>query len=318
MFGGDLYYCVMQTVTPRPYKELIKSVPAEDRHTVGLILRSTLAPETALDLYLQTPELFDISELSSLQLGRLFGALPEELHPKLSLLHPSVRMRLCLECSWVRELIHFTEADLMQVTDRDYVDYLLNTGADAKRLLNEARVKALADVYHRTVFIYHPKWYSAHFGIPALRGRDVSQLVAEQPKYAVDNIEQLTEYYVYASTWVDLLRRNYTKASPVFLSKIGRLSPTDVRTAYRAYPILLKDTTVAVIEDSKLTAKGWIYLYSSECPAHVTAEVLEYLEKSVTIELLSGSKHSVQLRRALDELRAVFRTNEDAVCQTVA
>ena len=308
----------MQTVTPRPYKELIKSVPAEDRHTVGLILRAALTPETALDLYLQTPELFDISELSSLQLGRLFGALPEELHPKLSLLHPSVRMRLCLECSWVRELIHFTEAELMQIPDRDYVDYLVNAGADATALLSVARVKALADVYHRAIYLNHPKWYSTHFGIPALRGRDVSQLVAGNPKYAVDNIEHLSEYYVCASTWVDLLRRNYTKTSPVFLSKIGRFSPTGVRTVYRAHHKLLKETTPDVIEASKLTAKEWIYIYSSEYPACITVEVLEYLEQSVTVELLSGSKHSVQLRRALDELRAVFRTNEDAACQTDA
>lgn len=308
----------MQTVTPRTYKALIKSIPAEDRHTAGLILRAALTPETALDLYLQTPELFDISELSSLQLGRLFSALPEELRPELTSLHPGTRMQLCRECSSMRELMSFTEADLMQVSDRDYVDYLLNAGADAKKLLNAARVKALADVYHRVVFMYHPKWYSTHFGIPALRGRDVAQLVADQPKYAVDNIEQLTEYYVFASTWVDLLRRNYTKASPVFLSKIGRFSPTDVRTVYRAFPILLKNTTVAVIEASKLTAKEWIYLYSSECPAHATAEVLEYLEKSVTVELLSGSKHSRQLRNALDTLRGAFKKDEDAVCQTVA
>jgi hypothetical protein len=45
---------------------------------------------------------------------------------------------------------------------------------------------------------------------------------------------------------------------------------------------------------------------------------LEYLEKSVTVELLSGSKHSRQLRNALDTLRGAFKKDEDAVCQTVA
>lgn len=309
----------MQTVTPHPRKDSIKGIPEEDRHDVGLILRSTLAPEAALDLYLQTPELFDISVLSSLQLGRLFGALPEELRTAaLAILHPSARMQLCFACISMRKLICFTEADLMQVADRDYTDYLLNAGAGAKQLLNVARVKALADVYHRAVYIYHPKWYSKHFGIPALRARDVSELVASHPRYAVDNIERLSEYRIYASTWVDLLIRNYTEVAPVFLSRIGRLSPTDVRTVYRAFPILLKNTTVAAIEDSKLTAKEWIYLYTTATPAYVTVEVLEYLEKAVTVELLAGSKGSRRLRNALGTLRGVFKKDEDAVCQTGA
>ena len=309
----------MQTVNPSPYDTLIKRIPEADRRHAGLFLRYALAPEAALGIYLQTPELFDMCELTTLQLVQMFDKLPEELHTVvIASLPPVARIRLCLGSGTLRKLLHFTDAELMQIPSRDYVDYLVNAGASATRLLSVARVKALADVYHRAVYVNHPKWYSTHFGIPALRGRDVAQLVADQPKYAVDNIEQLTEYYVYASTWVDLLRRNYTKASPVFLSKIGRLSPTDVRTVYRAFPILLKNTTVAVIEASKLTAKEWIYLYSSECPAHATAEVLEYLEKSVTVELLSGSKHSRQLRNALDTLRGAFKKDEDAVCQTVA
>ena len=74
------------------------------------------------------------------------------------------------------------------------------------------------------------------------------------------------------------------------------------------------------IEASKLTAKEWIYVIERLSSKLKTfdAEMVDFLENSVTMELLAGTKNSQQLKRAITRIRELVKTDEDTTCQSDA
>ena len=292
--------------------------------TAGGILRQVLDSKHAFDLFIARPDLFNLSALPLASQAAIMDVIPDNILPDFNKLrNPTARLYIYATVPASRKYITFTDDEIKRISNGAYSQYVVggNGAPGLPELLRKDKVLCLREHVQRAVFLYHTDWYISNIGAPPkLTRRGIGDLSETNQEFVARNLDTLLDSTIPAHVWVQLLKSKFKLVAPKFVVYSSRIHPTDLRYILYSVPRVIREFKYEHIEASKLTAKEWIYVVDrlSAKLKTLDAEMVDFLESSVTTELLAGTKNSRQLRQAITRLRELVKTDVDTTCQSDA
>lgn len=292
--------------------------------TAGGILRQVLDSKHAFDLFIARPDLFNLTALPLVSQAAIMDVIPDNIRPDFNKLrNPTDRLYIYATVPTSRKYITFTDDEIKRISNGVYSRYVVGGYGTPglPELLRKDKVLGLCKQEQRTAFLNHTDWYIGNIGaLPKLTSRDIGDLSASNQEFVVRNLDTLLDSTIPAYVWVQLLKSKFKLTAPKFVAYSSRIHPTDLRYILASVPRVIREFKYEHIESSKLTAKEWIYVVDRLTSKLKTldAEMVDFLESSVTMELLAGTKNSQQLRGAITRIRELVKTDEDTTCQSDA
>ena len=292
--------------------------------TAGGILRQVLDSKHAFDLFIERPDLFNLTALPLVSQAAIMDVIPDNIRPDFNKLRrPTERLHIYAAVPTSRKYITFTDDEIKRIANGAYSRYVVggNGIPGLPELLRKDKVLGLCKHVQRMVFLYHTDWYISNIGAPPkLTSRDIGDLSASNQEFVVRNLDTILDSTIPAYVWVQLLKSKFKLVAPKFVEYSSRIHPTDLRYILASVPRVIREFKYEHIESSKLTAKEWIYVVDRLTSKLKTldAEMVDFLESAVTMELLAGTKNSQQLRGAITRIRGLVKTDEDTSCQSDA
>ena len=292
--------------------------------TAGGILRQVLDSKHAFDLFIARPDLFNLTALPLVSQAAIMDVIPDNIRPDFNKLRrPSDRLHIYAAVPTSRKYITFTDDEIKRIPNGAYSRYVVggNCTSGLPELLRKDKVLGLCKQEQRTAFLNHTDWYISNIGAPPkLTSRDIGDLSETNRDFVIRNLDTLLDSAIPAYVWVQLLKSKFKLVAPKFVAYSSRIHPTDLRYILDSVPRVIREFKYEHIESSKLTAKEWIYVVDrlSSKLKTLDAEMVDFLESSVTMELLAGTKNSQQLRGAITRIRELVKIDEDTTCQSDA
>ena len=292
--------------------------------TAGGILRQVLDNKHAFDLFIARPDLFNLTALPLVSQAAIMDVIPDNIRPDFNKLRkPTDRLYIYATVPNSRKHIAFTDDEIKRISNGAYSRHVIGGYGTPglPELLRKDKVLSLCKHDQRTAFLYHTDWYISNIGAPPkLTSRDIGDLSETNQDFVLRNLDTLLDSAIPAHVWVQLLKSKFKLIAPKFVAYSSRIHPTDLRYILASVPRVIREFKYEHIESSKLTAKEWIYVVDRLTSKLKTldAEMVDFLESSVTMELLAGTKNSRQLRGAITRIRELVKIGEGTTCQSDA
>lgn len=166
------------------------------------------------------------------------------------------------------------------------------------------------------LFISKPNVFKKFIDFEDLTKELLQRIAIMRPSYFVKY--KLPVAKLNQTSWLRLIKHKPEKYVDLFVENIPNLrSKTELRTIFEKNPKLLTVVTVDAAQHSVLTAKEWILLINwkdvRKTPYTYKEDVIEWLEIESSVEVLSGSAASRQMKLALKRMKGKDMISEATV-----
>lgn len=269
---------------------------------IGEILSRVVVKQNLFTLYLQHPDLFDLTRLPSTDIATLCS-MDDDLAKTMEMesFTPDQKVALFFGDSKYKYLL--TTEVLKKLRFSQYNDLVLKD----KSFLNADVIREIPKTYHSAFFSVDPDWFVNNIGLPHLTCHTATSLAHRKPKLVDKYLSENIYYTTDDGFWISMLTHNYDKYSTKFIENMDRMSTHMTRSVIRVKPRLIQLLTPALISSGKISAKEWVYVIRESWNHRrlkdyvLPDDIKQELELSLTSELLSGdSTNSKRLRNAMD------------------